>query len=265
VTFRATPEAGIAFVTGASSGIGRGVAKELVRRGYKVAATARRSAELDALAADAAGLAGAIVSYPGDVTDRAGMATLISRIEAREGPIILAFLNAGAFVPDEAGKVVGDGFRDTFDINVGGTINCLEPLVAAMRARGKGQIAITASIAGYGPLPRAAAYGASKAALINMAGGLRFALRRAGINVQVVNPGFVRTALTDNSGFRMPFLVAVDEAARRICGGFEHKGFEISFPRRMSWIAKGLNMLPWSAYFALIGWRSARGAKRRAA
>lgn len=253
MTWRATPASGLAFVTGASSGIGRGVALELARRGYTVAATARRAAELDRLCADAAGLKGSVISYPGDVTDRAGMAALIAAIEAAHGPVALAFLNVGTYTPDDAGTFGGDGFRATFDINVIGTINCLGPLLAAMRPRGCGQIAVNASVAGYGPLPRATAYGASKAALINMAGSLRFAAAPEGITIQVVNPGFVRTPMTDNNDFPMPFLVELDDAARRICDGFERSGFEITFPRRLSWILKALNLLPWPLYFALVG------------
>ena len=248
--YRANPKDGLALVTGASSGIGRVVALELVKRGYRVVAVARRVAELEALAAL---VPGKIVAAPGDVTDRAGMATLVTDVEARHGPVILAFLNAGTYYPDESGHVDAQAIMRTFDINVGGTANCLEPLVAAMATRGKGQIALNASVAGYGPLPRSLAYGSTKAALINMAGSLKFALAASGICVQVVNPGFVRTPLTDKNDFPMPFMVEPDVAAKAICDGFERKGFEITFPRRLAWLLKALNLLPWGAYFALVG------------
>ena len=248
--YRASPKDGLAFVTGASSGIGRAVALELARRGYKVVAVARRPAELQTLADESAGK---IIARAGDVTDREGMASLIAAAEAAKGPISLAFLNAGTYYPDEAGHVDAAAVMRTFAVNVGGAVNCLDPLVAAMAARGKGQIAINASVAGYGPLPRSMAYGASKAALINMAGSLKFALNRVGINVQVVNPGFVKTPLTDKNDFPMPFLVELDIAAKTICDGFERKGFEITFPRRLAWILKALNLLPWPLYFWLVG------------
>lgn len=248
------PSDGLAWVTGASSGIGLAVAIELARRGWRVAITARRGAELETIAAEQArsGVPGQILAFPGDVTDRAGMAALMARIEAEAGPIALAFLNAGAFFLDDA-VVGGDGFRKTFDLNVIGTANCLEPLAAAMRKRGKGQIAFNASVAGYGGLPRDPAYSASKSALIVLAESLAIPLAREGILMQVVCPGFVRTPLTDRNTARMPFLVEVDEAARRICDGFARSAFEIAFPRRMAWLLKAINMLPYRAYFAVTG------------
>lgn len=254
-----TPADGLAWITGASSGIGLAVAIELARRGWRVAITARRGDELDIIASEQAqgGVAGQILAFPGDITDRAGMAALVARIEAEAGPIALAFLNAGAFFLDDA-TVGGDGFRKTFDLNVIGTANCLEPLVTAMRGRGKGQIALNASIAGYGGLPRDPAYCASKSALIVLAEALATPLAREGLLMQVVCPGFVRTPLTDRNTTRMPFLMEVDEAAARICDGFSGGAFEIAFPRRMAWLAKAINMLPYRAYFAVTGKAAAK-------
>ena len=253
MSWRATPADGLAWITGASSGIGRGVALELARRGWKVAATARRIEELETLAGEARGLKGSIAAFPGDVTDAAGIEALGAAMETAHGPIALAFLNVGTYVPDNARKFGGAGFRQTFEVNVFGTVNCMAALLPRMRARGKGQIAVNASVAGYGGLPRAAAYGATKAALINMAESLKIGLAGEGITLQIVNPGFVRTPLTDENKFPMPFLVELDAASRRICDGFERGGFEITFPRRLSWILKALNMLPYSAYFWLVG------------
>ena len=253
--FRATPQNGIALVTGASSGIGRGVALELARRGYRVAAVARRLPELEALAVESGGK---IFPHAGDVTDRAAMAGLVAAIVAAHGPVVLAFLNAGTYLVDGERHFDAAAIMRTFEVNVGGTVNCLDPLAAAMVARGCGQIALNASVAGYGGLPRAVAYGASKAALIHMAASLKFELEPAGVTVQVVNPGFVRTPLTDKNDFPMPFLVELDVAARRICDGFERNGFEITFPRRLAWLMKAMNLLPYGLYFPLL--RAATGA-----
>ena len=215
-------------------------------------AVARRAAELDALAAEAAGQGGSIIPMPGDVTDRKAMDELVSAVEARHGPLVLAFLNVGTFFPDSEKDFGGDGFRKTFATNLEGTINLLGPLIRVMRARGRGQVAVNASVAGYGGLPRAIAYSSSKAALIAMCESLKFDLDRAGITIQVVCPGFVKTPLTDQNDFPMPFLIPVEEAGKRICDGFEKAGFEIAFPKRMAFMLKALNMLPYGAYFSLI-------------
>jgi len=252
IPYRALPKDGIAWVTGASSGIGRSVALELARRGFKVVATARRLDTLETLAIEARGLAGKIAALAGDVTDRSDMAALVARIESEVGPINLVFLNAGAFVPDENGVFGGEGTRQTYDINLMGTINCLEPVIPLMKARGHGQIAVNASVAGFGGLPLAAAYSSAKAALINLAESLKFELDRSGVTIQVVNPGFVQTPMTAHNKFPMPFLMALDEATLRICDGFARSGFEITFPRRLSWAVKFLNILPYPLYFWLM-------------
>src|SRR3546814_604655 len=125
----------------------------------------------------------------------------------------------------------------------------LPPLLA----RRAGQIAIVASVAGYSGLPTAAAYGASKAALINMAEALRLDLQDSGVAVRLVCPGFVRTPLTDRNSFPMPFLMPVEAAAERLWHGLEFgRGFEIVFPRRFALILKALRLLPYGAYFPLV-------------
>jgi short-subunit dehydrogenase len=256
--YRAKPSDGVAWVTGASSGIGRGTALELARRGYTVIATARRLAELEALVAESAGVPGRVIAAIGDVTDGHGVFALVDQIEQNYGPIILAFLNAGIYFPLRAQPFDAEGFRKTFDVNVYGTINGLAALLPRMVERKSGQIALNASVAGYGGLPRAAAYSGSKAALIAMAESLKFDTDLLGITLQIVNPGFVETPLTALNDHPMPFLMKLDEASRCICNGFETAGFEITFPKRLAYILKALNMLPYSIYFGLIakitGW-----------
>jgi NAD(P)-dependent dehydrogenase (short-subunit alcohol dehydrogenase family) len=250
--YRAKPGEGVAWVTGASSGIGRAVALELARRGFTVVATARRESELQALAAEPAA-AGRMRIEIGDVTDAARIADIVNGMEQRHGPLSLAFLNAGTYFPDKGVDFDADLVKRTFDINIGGVANCLEPVLKVMKARGRGQVAVNASVAGYGGLPKSAAYGPSKAALINMCASLRFSLRYAGITMQVVCPGFVGTPLTAKNDFPMPFLIPAEDAARRICDGFATGGFEIAFPRRMAWLLKALNLLPYRLYFPIVG------------
>lgn len=255
--YRAHPRDGIAWVTGASSGIGRGVALELARRGYVVAASARRAEELQALARDATGLAGGIEPAPLDVTDREATAKVVGEIEAR-GPIVLAFLNAGGSFADPPGDFGGAAFRQTFELNVFGVANGLNPLMNTMKARGRGQIAINGSLIGYGGMPGSGAYSASKAAIINLAAGAKFAGDRSGVTVQLVSPGFVRTPMLEGARFPTPGILECEEASRRICDGFERAGFEIAFPRRLVWLLKALNHLPYGLYFSLMN-RAVKG------
>jgi NAD(P)-dependent dehydrogenase (short-subunit alcohol dehydrogenase family) len=261
MTFRASPADGVAWITGASSGIGRSVALELARCGWRVAASARRLEELEALAAEASRLEGKVIPRPVDVTDATAMAACVETIEREDGPIALAFLNAGIAPYMRAGNLDPDAFRRTYDVNVFGIVHALAPLLPQMMQRGRGQVALNASIAGWRGLPRAAAYASSKAAVINLAECLKFDLDRSGVTIQVVCPGFVETPLTAKNDFRMPFLIPQDEAARRVCDGFARGGFMIAFPRRFSAIVRALNWLPRSHYFSLVGKMTA-GRKR---
>jgi len=259
MTYRSAPKDGLVWITGASSGIGRSVALELARRGYRVAVTARRADALDDLARSNP----RIYAFPGDVTNREKMAALVSKIEFTYGPIALAFLNAGLYLPAERSCFSPELIAQTFDVNLGGTVNCLAPVLEAMRKRHKGQIAVTSSLAGYGGIPGSVAYSSAKAALISMAEALRLTLDDEGINVQIVNPGFVQTEMTAyNKSFEMPFLMTTDAAAKIICDGFTKGGFEITFPRRLSWAFKAARLLPYALYLPLMKRATRRATKR---
>jgi NAD(P)-dependent dehydrogenase (short-subunit alcohol dehydrogenase family) len=249
--FRARPQDGSAWVTGASSGIGRGLTLELARRGYLVYATARRAEALNALSVEANGLPGAVVAAPGDVTDRAELAALYADIE-RQGPVALAVLNAGGGWRDPPGDFGGENFQRTFAVNVQGVANSLNPAFNAMRARGRGQIAILGSLIGYGGVPNAYAYAPSKAAVISLAVGVKFLAEPHNVRVQIVNPGYVRTSLTQGNRYPMPFLMDCEVACRRIAEGLERGGFEIRMPRRFAALVRLTQSLPYPLFFTLF-------------
>jgi short-subunit dehydrogenase len=123
-----------------------------------------------------------------------------------------------------------------------------------MIARRRGRIAIVSSVAGYRGLPTSAYYGATKAALINLAEALKFDLDRHGVTMQLIDPGFVRTPLTDKNEFAMPFRITPEEAAARIAKGLQSTRFEITFPRRFTYILKLARCLPYRLYFPLVAW-----------
>jgi short-subunit dehydrogenase len=136
-------------------------------------------------------------------------------------------------------------------VNFFGTVSCLTALMPAYLAARRGHIAVVSSVAGYRGLPYAAAYGASKAALINMCESLEPELAAHGVRLSLVNPGFVRTPLTDQNSFSMPFLMEVDDAARSMRRGLASGRFEITFPKRFTWLVKGLRLLPIALYLRL--------------
>ncbi|MGV4796219.1 SDR family NAD(P)-dependent oxidoreductase [Rhizobium sp. F40D2] len=257
--FTARPEDGLVWISGASSGIGHALALKLAGEGFKVAVTARSHEKLVELQAEASGLAGSIVVLDGDVTDAEDMEHVMASIEYEHGTLAMAILNAGVYLPVHAENLNRADFEKSFAVNLSGVVNCLLPAVRHMKAKGQGQIAIVSSVIGYGGLPTGAAYGATKAALINMAESLKFDLDKMGIRIQLICPGFVDTPATRKNAFPMPSLVSTDEAARQIAAGLKSQAFEISFPRRFTVMLKLARMLPYSVYFMLVnrvtGWR----------
>jgi NAD(P)-dependent dehydrogenase (short-subunit alcohol dehydrogenase family) len=257
--FTARPEHGIVWISGASSGIGRALALKLADEGYKVAVTARSHEKLAELQAEASGLSGSIVVLDGDVTDAEAMDHVLASIEYQHGALAMAIFNAGVYLPVHAEDLNRADFEKTFAVNLSGVVNCLLPAIRHMKAKGQGQIAIVSSFTGYGGLPTSAAYGASKAALINMAESLKFDLDKLGIHIQLINPGFVDTPSTRKNEFPRPALVSPQEAAEQISAGLKSQSFEITFPKRFTYMLKVLRILPYGAYFWLVnrstGWR----------
>jgi NAD(P)-dependent dehydrogenase (short-subunit alcohol dehydrogenase family) len=256
VRFRAmTPQDGCVWITGASSGIGRDLALELCRAGWTVAATARRRDALKDLQDESTQLSGTLDIFPADITNRGEVESTIREIQSKSGPIGMAILNAGIYLPVEAANLVKhyDDFERSFDVNLMGTINCLGPVIKQMKQEGRGQIAIVSSATGFGGLPSCAAYGATKAALINLAECLAIELKPLGIQTTIVTPGFVDTPAQDDLNFPKPFMVTSPQAAKRIVDGLKTPRFEITFPRRFTWGLKAFNnFVPKNIYLHLV-------------
>ncbi len=232
------------WITGASSGLGRALALKMASEGWRVAASARSGDQLQAVAALASAFPGSIEAFPLDVTDRDAVQATVARILDDFGPPDLVVLNAGTHKPTPAARLATKDFRQLVELNLMGTVHCLEAVLPPLRQRREGQIAIVASLAGYVGLPLAGAYGMTKAGLINLAEALEPELRAEGVTLQVVNPGFVKTPLTDRNPFHMPFLMDVEAAAAAFYRGLQSGGFEIVFPRRFAYLLKALRLLP---------------------
>ncbi|MFZ5558950.1 MAG: SDR family NAD(P)-dependent oxidoreductase [Pseudomonadota bacterium] len=236
------------WILGASAGIGAALARELLRRGARVAGTARNAEAL----ARVLGGSPETLALPGDVTRPETIAAARDRIVAAWGGIDVAVFMAGTYSAARAWEVPVEGARQEVEINLMGAFNGVATLLPQLLQQGRGALVLVSSVAGYRGLPNSLVYGATKSALINMAETLYLDLAPRGVAVYLVNPGFVRTPLTDRNTFRMPALIEADEAARRIADGMEAGRFEIHFPRRFTGWLKLLEVLPYRWYFAAV-------------
>ncbi len=239
----------VVWITGASTGIGAEAAVQLAKAGVTVAISARSAEKLHAAAAGTPNLR----PYPLDVTDEDAVAETFQRIEAELGPIDLVVAAAGTYAPVALETFSSAPFRRMYEVNYLGVIHVLSVVIPAFRKRGRGHVSWIASVAGYHGLPKAAAYGPTKAALINLAESLKPELERDGVSVSIINPGFVRTPLTAQNDFEMPFLMAVDDAAQRMIAGLAAGKFEIAFPVRFVLLLKIMRVLPYRLNFWIIG------------
>jgi NAD(P)-dependent dehydrogenase (short-subunit alcohol dehydrogenase family) len=221
----------------------------LAARGDAVAASARTIADLETLA-DEAG-ADRVKTYPLDVTDAEAVMATVDAIERDLGGIDVAVLNAGTYVPTPARSFELSTVRTLVETNLMGVAHGLAAILPRFLSRRRGHVVVVASVAGYCGLPPASAYGATKAALINLCEALKPELDAAGVRLTLVNPGFIKTPLTDLNDFPMPFLMEVDAAAERLVRGLDSSRFEITFPRRFTWAMKVLRCLPYGLFFLL--------------
>ena len=184
------------WITGASSGIGAELARQLVDRGAVVAISARRIERLDEVSG------GRMAVVPLDVTDHDAVLAAADDVRAAIGDIDMVVINAGAWTQTKVGAWDADAFRTQVETNLLGANSTLAAVLPRMIERGAGTIVIMASVAGYRGIPGSEAYGATKAALLNLAESLRADLAPAGVTVQWVSPGFVKTELTDQQRLR---------------------------------------------------------------
>ena len=236
------------WIVGASSGIGAALAVELDARGARLALSARSAKGLQQVAS---GLRDALV-LPLDVTDAGAFTPAMLQLLDAWGGVDLVILNAGTYLPLRAWDLTAENARHTVHTNLLGVMDGVAAALPQLLLQGHGALAIVGSVAGYRGLPKALAYGPSKAALINFAETLYLDLAPKGVSVFLINPGFVATPLTAQNDFEMPALISAADAAARIVKGFASGAFEIHFPRRFTRVLKLLGILPDRLYFRLI-------------
>lgn len=235
-----------AWVVGASSGIGAEVARELIRRGARVAVSARSGSDLEKVSG------GDMLVVPLDVTDHAAVVAAARAVTTELGGIDVLVAAAGYWQQTTPGEIDLDTFATHVSVNLLGMAACISAVLPGMRARGSGSVVGIASVAGYRGLPGAEAYGPTKAAQINLLEALRAGLHGSGVTVQTVCPGFVDTPMTERNEFPMPFMIAAERAARTITDAIATGSAEIVFPWQMAVLMKAARLVPVGLWSGLV-------------
>lgn len=231
----------VCLITGASSGLGRALALQFARSGWRVVALARSQALLEQLRLEHAG----IDILPVDLTDSAQLNAATAELSARYGRLDQVILNAGTCEYVDAEDFNLGSFERTFNLNVLAIVACTKAWLPLLQRSRTPRLAIVSSLAHLFPFGRAEAYGASKAAISYFTDSLRVDLAHTPIRVCLVEPGFVDTPLTQKNDFPMPFLLSSTDAASRIYRALTLGSLRLQFPRRLTWSLKLLNLLPY--------------------
>jgi NAD(P)-dependent dehydrogenase (short-subunit alcohol dehydrogenase family) len=229
------------LITGASSGIGRALALALARRGNRVIVAGRSLAALQTLAE---AMPEQLIPLVWDVSDSAQSATVRNFVQAEFGWLDIAILNAGNCEYIERGEIDVELVQRVMAVNFFGAVHGAQALLPLLRRKPqRPYLLAVSSMSTYVPLPRAEAYGASKAALRYFFEALRVDIGAA-VDISVISPGFVKTPLTDRNDFSMPSIIDVDIAVSRILQGMRKRQLHIAFPRRLGWALSLIRLLP---------------------
>lgn len=238
------------WVIGASSGIGEACVRALFQKGARVALSSRRVDRLKAIAQGYSKEDHLIL--PVDVMREADVHDAYQKIEKEWGGVDLLLFVSGIYIPMRADTFNMANAQKTVDSNILGPMRAVATVLPAMLNRSSGHIAIVGSVAGYSGLPKALAYGPTKAAMINFCETLFYDLQPKGIGVHMISPGFVETEATAQNDFEMPALISATTAANEILDGIARGEFDIHFPKRFSGFLKFLRLLPYPIYFWIL-------------
>ena len=247
------------WLIGASSGIGAALIKELDQANSLLFVSARNLAEIQKTFAR---YAARIIPIEMDMVDQVSVMQAQAQILKHSPYLDRVIINAGTCEYIDSYELDLASIKRVMDTNFFGAlqvINASLPLLRKAKAqtekrtKSAPQLALVSSSVSYLALPRAGAYGASKAAIRYMMECLKLDLQHEGLDLRVISPGFVKTPLTDKNDFPMPFRISAEEAAKRIVKGLDGKRFDVHFPKRFTLILKALSCLPDSWRFALIG------------
>ena len=234
----------VALVTGASSGIGRGLAVELARRGTAVGLLARRGEVLDEIVNEIEAAGGRALALPADVTDAIAVRDASEKLSSKFGPIDVLFANAGVGATTHATYLDAKQVASLFDVNIIGVVNSVTAVIPEMVQRGQGQLVAISSLAAYRGLPKSAAYCASKAAVSAFFESLRLDLHGSGIDVTIIHPGFIKTPLTADRQAKLPWLMELSDAVNKILGATEARKKSYAFPWQLATVVRAGMIMP---------------------
>ncbi len=248
----------VVLITGASSGIGRGLALELARRGAKLGLLARRADLLDEVVWNVEGRGAKALALPVSVQDDEAVKAAVGRLRMELGPIDVLIANAGIGSTSDAAELDVNEVARVFGVNVIGAASCVAAVVPEMVKRGRGHLVAVSSLAAYRGLPKSASYGASKAALSAFFESLRLDLQPKGVDVTIIHPGFIKTPLTAGRDSEMPFLMELDDAVNKIIRAIEKRKKSYAFPWQLAAIVRLGMIMPNFVY----DWISRRNSFR---
>ncbi len=241
------------FLTGASSGIGEGLAIEMAKRGATLGLLARREDVLDDLAQRCAELGGTARVFAADVTTADAVKKAADEFRAEFGHIDIMIANAGIGGSADARDLDIAKATQIINVNLIGAVNSVGAVLPQMIERRKGQMVAISSLAGYRGLPRSSAYCASKAGVSNFFESLRLDLRGSGVDITIIHPGFIKTPLTAGRENKMPFLMELDDGVKKILGIIEKKKKSAAFPFPLSTLVRAGNFFPIWLYDRIAG------------
>jgi short-subunit dehydrogenase len=226
------------MITGASSGIGRGLALELARRGASIGLVARRAELLAEIVKEIEAHNGKALALIADVKDAASIRAEANRLREELGPIDVMIANAGIGTASDAVELQTAQVADVINVNLLGAVNSVAAVLPEMVARGSGHLVAISSLAAYRGLPKSAAYCASKAALSAFFESVRLDLRNSRVRVTIIHPGFIKTPLTAGREADMPYLMELDDAVKKIVSAIEKGKKTYAFPWQLASIVR---------------------------
>ena len=224
------------MITGASSGIGKGLTVTLAKEGARLGLIARRAELLKDLVEEVQ--QDSVLPLVADVRDAKALVSVAEQLRSRFGPIDVLIANAGIGSTTKTLDLDVQVVADVFETNVLGVVNSVAAVLPDMIARRSGQLVAISSLAAYRGLPASGGYCASKAALSSFMESVRLDLRNSGLDVTIIHPGFIKTPLTEGREAKLPFLMELDEAVHKIVKAVERKKKSYAFPWQLATIVR---------------------------